>query len=340
MVETFQSSQLLLISAALITACLSKLANPDTRPRTVHGARVSPPTLVLRDSRPVAIGLALSEGALGVALLVTPHPSVRVLTIMGFASATWVVSELRTLRPEDGCGCFGALSAGRIGRRCVVRTALFTGAAIIALGVPHTGIDALRASLGWGGVVLAVEILMFVALSPEADGLLGRLRSSTPCEVRTAPLSETFHALWASDAWREHKDHIVGREPIDVWRELCWRLLAYRGRVAGRDAEIVFAVSMEERHPVVRSAVLADHDRGGSAGAPDAERTRTSRPQRPAEGISSAAGDEHDRTGEGSRDRVPCGGRDEATDPDGDGGEDATGRDSGPSDLAVVPVRT
>lgn len=338
MVEAFQSSQLLLISVALITACLSKLANPGTRPRTVHGATASPPALVVRDSRPVAIGLALSEGALGVALLVTPHPSVRILTIMGFASATWVVSELRTHRPDEGCGCFGALSVGRIGMRCVLRTALFTGAAITALGVPHTGIDALRASLGWGGVVLAAEILMFIALSPETDGLLGRLRSSTPCELRTAPLSETYHVLWASDAWREHEDHVVSREPIDVWRELCWRLLAYRGRVADRDVEIVFAVSLEERRPVVRSAVLADHDRTGSAGGLDAKSTLS--PRTSAEGISSTAGGEHDRTGEGSRDLVPHGGRDEATDPDGDGGEDATGQDTGPSDLAVVPVRT
>ncbi|GAA2109049.1 MauE/DoxX family redox-associated membrane protein [Actinomadura alba] len=328
MVEAFQSSQLLLISAALITACLSKLANPGTRPRTIHGVTASPPVLAVRDSRPIAVGLALTEGALGVALLVTPHPSVRVVTIMGFASATWVVSELRTHRPEDGCGCFGALSAGRIGMRCVVRTALFTGAAIIALGVPYTGIDVLRASLGWGGVVLAAEILMFVALSPEADGLLGRLRSSAPCELRTAPLSETYRMLRASDAWREHENLLAGREPVDVWRELCWRFVAYEGRVAGREVEIVFAVSMEERHPVVRGAVLANPDRDGSAGATVAGST-----------LSSAAGGEHDRTGEGCQGRVPRGSGDEEPGPDGDGGEGDTGEDTGLSRLAVAPVR-
>jgi hypothetical protein len=264
-IETFQGTQLLLVSAALITACLSKLASPDSRPRTVYGDTAPTPAFVVRDSRAMAVGLALSEGALGVALLVTSHPSVRVVTIMGFTSATWVVSELRTHRPEDGCGCFGALSAGRIGLRCVTRTALFTAAAIVTLSVPHTGIDVLRASLGWGGVMLVAEILIFIALSPEINVLLSRLRSPVPCELRTAPLSDTHDVLQASNAWQEHEDLLVSRTPIDVWRELCWRLLAYQGRVAGQEVEIVFAVSMNERHPIVLSAILGTTDPEGSA---------------------------------------------------------------------------
>ncbi|MBC6457107.1 MauE/DoxX family redox-associated membrane protein [Actinomadura sp. HBU206391] len=336
MIEALQHSQLLLVSAALITACLTKLANPDLRTPVAYGDPAPSPAFVVRDSRPMAIGLALSEGALGVALLVTPHPSVRVLTVLGFASATWVVSELRTYRPEDGCGCFGALSAGRIGIRCVARTALFTAAAIVALGVPHTGIDVLRTSLGWVGIMLTAEILLFIAVSPEADVLLDRLRSRVPCELRTAPLSETYDILRASTAWREHEDLLVSRTPVDVWRELCWRLFAYQGRVAGQDVEIVFAVSMEEHHPAVRSAILEGV--GSEISAPAAE--QTSAAGRPIAPSSTAADQQDDTAGKGLQGHVPHGGGDGDTDPGGDGGRADAGGDTGPGSVPAVPAGT
>lgn len=264
MIEAFQLSQVPLLSAALITACLSKLGITMSPARTGHRGAVSrPPTVLsLHDSRPVTVGLALAEGALGVALLVTAHPSVRLMTITVFASATWVVGELRTRRPDGGCGCFGALSTTRVDIRSVVRAALFTAAAIVALSAPGTGLDGLREGMGLVGVILAVEITVFAALSPEIGVLITRLRSPLPCELRTGSLAETYDALHASDAWRHHKSILAGTGPTDVWRELCWRFLVYPGRVNGQDVDVVFAVSMREHHPVVRSAVIASADTG------------------------------------------------------------------------------
>lgn len=265
MVQTFQGTQVLLLSVVLITSCLSKLTIREPLAPREHdavghdavGHNAAGLAVTLRDNRTLAVGLAVAEGALGVALLVTSHPSVRVVTVLGFASATWVVGELRAKRPEGGCGCFGSLSTSRVGFRGLLRVALFTGAAIITLGVDHTGLDVLRAGLGWAGLVLAVEVTVFLALSPELGVLLTHCRRATvPCELRTGTLSETFARLHTSAAWRRHEAELTAGDPMDVWRELCWRFLAYPARVDGREVEIVFAVSMDERHPVVRSAVV------------------------------------------------------------------------------------
>jgi hypothetical protein len=255
-IEVFAGSQVLVLSGVLIAACLSKLAIRESFAAADPEGPGGSTAVALRDSRPLTVGLALAEGALGVALLVTAHPSVRLAAIMGFASATWVVSELRTHRPEGGCGCFGALSTHRVGARAVVRAALFTGAATATLGFPGTGLDAFREKTILMGIMLLAEVVLIVALSPEIDVLLGRLRTPVPCELRTASLSETHDALRAHHLWREHQDMLTSTTPIDVWRELCWRLLAYPGRLNGEEVEIVFAVSLEERRPVVRTAVL------------------------------------------------------------------------------------
>jgi hypothetical protein len=149
-----------------------------------------------------------------------------------------------------------------------VRAGLFTGSAVITLRVPHTGLDVLRSGLGWAGLVLVVEVTVFLALSPEIGVLLTHYRRATvPCELRTSALSETFARLHASAAWRRHEAELTGGGPMDVWRELCWRLLVYPARIDGREMEVVFAVSMDERHPAVRSAVVDPEE------APDPVRT-------------------------------------------------------------------
>jgi hypothetical protein len=44
--------------------------------------------------------------------------------------------------------------------------------------------------------------------------------------------------------------------PIDVWRELCWRYVVYPCRLDGEHAEVVFAVHLRRRRPLVQAAVL------------------------------------------------------------------------------------
>ncbi|WP_141579512.1 MauE/DoxX family redox-associated membrane protein [Actinomadura sp. WMMA1423] len=264
MVTAIQNTQVLLLAAVLLAACLAKLTVREgaaEAPDHVHGvpvpaghARLS----ALRRSRGMTVGLGIGEGLLGLALLVTSHLSVRLATTVAFAAATWVVGELRVHRPDAGCGCFGALSAKKVDRRSVLRAVLFTCAAVVSLGAPHAGVDVLRDGPAQVGLLFAVELALFVALSPELAVLAGRhRRAGVPCERRRSPMPETYERLYRSPEWAEHENAIGSAEPLDVWREGCWRFVAFPGRMSEREVEIVFAVSTSERDRAVRSAVVA-----------------------------------------------------------------------------------
>jgi hypothetical protein len=72
----------------------------------------------------------------------------------------------------------------------------------------------------------------------------------------TSP-DQTIAALERSKQFRRHTALLTRRQPLDVWRELCWRYVAYPSRYDGRDAELVFAVYLQQRRPAVL-AVLVD----------------------------------------------------------------------------------
>jgi hypothetical protein len=252
MLDVLRETQLPLLASVLIAAGVSKLLLLGPEPPA--DARALD---ILRHHRGLTVVVALAESGLGIALLATPHPFVRVATSIWFTSATWIVWELRARRPEAGCGCFGGLSTTRVGIRPVVRCVLLTGAALATAGVLVSGAEVLRMSLGWHGVTLAVEVAVLAALSPEIGAFLTRQRPHVPCELRTSPLSRTYATLHASGAWRKYTPVITRSEPVQVWRELCWRFLVYAGRSDGQDVEVVFAVSLEEvRHPDIRAAIL------------------------------------------------------------------------------------
>jgi uncharacterized membrane protein len=252
MLNMLRETQLLLLAGVLLAAGMSKLVlrgpNP---PRGAHALEI------LRHHRGLTVAVALVEWGLGVALLVTPHPSVRIATSIWFAVATWVVVEMRTRRPEAGCGCFGELSTSRVGIRTVARSVLLTAAAITTMGTAVEGAAVLRLNPGWSVVTLALEVAVLAALSPEIGVFLARRRVHVPCELRTVPLRETYAALHASGAWKEYLPVITGAKPVQVWRELCWRFVVYAGRSDGQEVEVVFAVSLEgARHPAIRVAIL------------------------------------------------------------------------------------
>ena len=277
MLDDIQNTQVLLLATVLLAACLAKLlvhpspAAAAAAVERVHGVplpdRVRRAT-ALRQSRRLSVGVGLTEGTLALALLVTSHMSVRVATTVAFATATWVVGELRVHRPDAGCGCFGGLSAERVRRRSVVRATLFTAAAILALGAPHAGVEVLREGPEQVAPVFTVELALFAALSPELAALvrrrgrLGRRRPVTPCERRRSPLAETYARLHRSAAWAEAENSVASAVPVDVWREGCWRFVVFPARVDGRDTEIVFAVSTAERSRTVRAAPVPPPDPG------------------------------------------------------------------------------
>jgi Methylamine utilisation protein MauE len=255
--------QIPVLAALLLGSCAAKAR----RAVSMHSIEAGiSPTAVFPHGlrRPMAIALCASELFLGVGLVVTagrigaglPATAVRCATALLFATAVGVLHELRGRQPTAGCGCFGELSDTPTGWRTMARSALLCAAAVATVGVPplHKPVSAGQAIVVL--TVAAAEFAVLAALSPEIGEIMVRLGYSEPCEVRRLPVPRTLAALRASAPWRRYRHYLVSTEPIDVWREGCWRYVVFPGILASRRVEVVFAVYLKPRRAPVRAGVL------------------------------------------------------------------------------------
>jgi len=214
--------------------------------------------------RPVAVVTCTAEFACGIALIVTAGwlgrgelaNAVRLATSLLFLVATCALIELRTSRPDTGCGCFGDLSSSPVSGRTLARSAFLAAAALATIGLPPLRAPQPAADTARLLEIAAVELVVIAALSPELGEALVRLGYSEPCELRRLPTVRTLAALRRSSQWRRRAGLITEEVPTDMWRELCWRYVVFPARVGDRDAEIVFAVNLRPHRPVVNAALV------------------------------------------------------------------------------------
>jgi hypothetical protein len=255
-------AQIPLLAAMLLGGCAAKFAR-GIRRRSID-AGLGPTALFPLRLRPLAAGtLSAIELGLGIGLIVTAGMispaaagAVRLGTCLLFVVATFALIELRSIRPDIGCGCFGEFSSTPITGRTLTRSILLAAAALGAVFVtpiqPRITSDHVERVL----IFLAIELAIIAALSPEVRELLVRIGYSAPCELRMPSPEHTLSALRRSSQWRRHLALLAADEPRDVWRELCWRYLSFPSRYNGRDADLVFAVYLQNRRPVVLSALV------------------------------------------------------------------------------------
>jgi hypothetical protein len=214
--------------------------------------------------RPIMIAMCVVEFGLGLALVATagrvgvglPATATRSCAALFFLIATGTLYEARQHRPEAGCGCFGELSVTPIGLRTIARAGVFCVAAAGALGAPPLRMPSSGTHAWvWLGV-LAIELALVAALSPEIGVILVRLGYTEPCELRRLPVGRTLTALRVSPLWRRYTGQLTADAPTDVWREGCWRFVVFPGFVHGRPVDVVFAVYLQGRRPPIRAAVL------------------------------------------------------------------------------------
>jgi hypothetical protein len=255
--------QIVLLVALLIGGCAAK-AKRSISERSIE-AGLSPTVMFpLRLRRPIAIAMCTGELLLGVGLLVTagrfgagvPATTVRSVAALLFAIAVGALHELRTRRPEAGCGCFGDLSDTPVSWRTLARSALLCTAAISTIGAPPLRMPVSTDQAALLLAVGAAEFAALAALSPEVGEIMIRLGYSEPCEVRRLPVARTLSVLRANSQWRRYRKYITAMEPSDVWREGCWRYIVYPGVVAERSVDVVFAVYLKHRRPPVRAAIV------------------------------------------------------------------------------------
>jgi len=263
MLAVAREVQVPLLAVLLISGCAAK-ARRAIGARSID-AGIGPTAMFpvpLR--RPAAMAICASEFGLGIGLLVTagrvgagwPADAVRGAAALLFGTAVAALQELRTRRPDAGCGCFGDLSGTPVNWRTITRAALLGAAAVASIGAPPLH---LASSSGQAAVALAlvlVELALLAALSPEIAQLMVRLGHAEPCEVRRVPVARTLATLRASGPWRHYRPHLISATPTDVWREGCWRFAAYPGVLASRRVEVVFAVYLTGRRAPVRAGVL------------------------------------------------------------------------------------
>jgi hypothetical protein len=262
MLDAIREVQIPLLAGMLLSACVGKV-----RHLARDGAaadRFGPTALFPMSMQiPLALALCVAELILGFGLIVTAGgfggsaaTCFRIATCLLFVVSSCALIELRATRPGVGCGCFGDLSRTPVSSRTLTRSALFAVAALATVEMPPIK---LPRTVGSGlelAAILCLELVVIGALSPEVGEGLIRLGYSEPCELRDIPAARTLAALRRSKQWRRLRSLVTADAPSDVWRELCWRYVVYQGSYSGRPADIVFAVYLQHRRPLIHAALV------------------------------------------------------------------------------------
>jgi hypothetical protein len=295
--QVIRGVQIPLVAVMLLVACLTKVR--QVRRSGGVDSRFGPTALFPVSMRkPVAVALCAVEAVLGLGLIVTacgtaPTGGFVTATIVRlgagllFLIATSTLIELRTVRPDVGCGCFGDFSTTPVGGRTIARSAFLAAAILSTIGLrtltaPNPGVADLEVL-----AIVCAELLLIAALSPEVGAGLIRLGYSEPCELRHVPSARTLTALRHSKQWRRYSGMITSDDPADIWRELCWRYVVYPSSYEGRAADLVFAVFLQYRRPIVQTA-LVDSMTGLSLPLPTTRAAARLRTSRPADAVAAA----------------------------------------------------
>jgi hypothetical protein len=254
--------QIPVLASMLLIGCGAKLVRV-LRMGSAGGGLGPTALFPLRARRPLALLMCGLEFGFGAGLIITAGTigrgaaafSVRLGTGLLFGVGICALIELRTSRPDVGCGCFGDFSAAPVSDRTLARSGLLAAAAFGTIGLPPLELPRPGSAALFLGL-FAAEIAVLAALSPElAEGLV-LLGYSEPCELRTLPVERTLTALRRSAQWRKHAGLITADLPVDTWREMCWRYLVFPSRAGERETELVFAVYQRQRRPAVLAALV------------------------------------------------------------------------------------
>lgn len=266
MLTALREVQIPLLAAMLLGACVAKAwrelssrsDTADTGPTGLFPVRLRRPVMVVVFVTELSLGLGLvgTAGRIGGVAPNVTATIVRTGTALFFLIAVGTLNEVRQRRPDSGCGCFGELSDTPIGLRTIARSGLLCASAIATIGLSPLRMPSSSAEAELWLATLAFELALLAFLSPELGEILVRLGYSEPCELRRLPVGRTMAALRASSQWRKYASQVSTADPADVWREGCWRFVVYPGVVRGHRVDIIFAVYLQARRPVIRAAVL------------------------------------------------------------------------------------
>jgi len=257
------SLQPAVIGAVLVWAAGVKLLS---RHAPAAAARSALPRLVGSGrALPVYRGVAVVELVLGAALLLPP--ALRVEAVAAVAVTAGFLAYLGYARltvPEASCGCMSARRAP-VGVRSFARAAALLLASTAAVVDPAAWLEALAAQPVNAIAVIAAELAMVAALSPECDAYwllpLRRLRVRLTHPLAGAsdevPLAATVQQLHRSGVYRQIA-RLLSSDVREHWDEGEWRIVCYAARFRGEDVTAVFAVPRLRDAPGAVRAALVD----------------------------------------------------------------------------------
>ncbi len=263
MLTLFGDLQIPFLAAMLLSGCFTKAVRV-LKARSVTAGMGPTALFPLRLRTPAGIAMCATEFGLGMGLIATcseygrgtPATLFRLGGGLLFLVAAFALIELRSVRPDVGCGCFGEFSQTPVTGRTIIRSVLLAACSLSIIKLHPIQLPVSTDHVAVVLLLFAAELGIFALLSPEVHDLLVRIGYSAPCELRVVSPEQSIAALHRSSQWRKHSKLIAADEPSDVWRELCWRYIAYASKHAGREAELVFAVRLEARRPVILSALV------------------------------------------------------------------------------------
>jgi hypothetical protein len=131
LITAVQEVQIPILSAMLLGGCAAKVLRA-VRLGSIDAGLGPTALFPLRLRRPLAVLVYAIECGLGIGLIVTagdagrgePADAVRLGTGLLFLVAVCALLELRSSRPDVGCGCFGDFSTAPVSWRTLARSVL------------------------------------------------------------------------------------------------------------------------------------------------------------------------------------------------------------------------
>ncbi|MEV0715126.1 MauE/DoxX family redox-associated membrane protein [Asanoa sp. NPDC050611] len=264
MLATIAALQAPLVGVVLVWAARFKLFS---RHAAASARRSALARLVGADrALPAYRLLGGAELLIGALLILPPVARLEGLAATGLSVGfLGYLAYAKRVAPDAPCGCLGAAPVPVAGRS-IARAAVLVPASVLATW----------AGTGWwaeltapGALLLAAELALVVALSPELDHRwLLPLRQvwvnlSHPLRGGSGvPLLRSVQQLQQSGVYRR-VGGLISSDVREHWDEDEWRMICYAARYQGRPATAVFAVPLRDWAPESVRVALVD-DRAGA----------------------------------------------------------------------------
>jgi len=171
----------------------------------------------------------------------------------------YLVFAMRTA-PDRPCGCMAGREVS-ISWRSIARAGLVLTFCLVGLKAQDFWLITITTNPSYL-VVIFLEALLFVRLSPELDWTWnseraesGQSHTASDCATAPVPLSDSLQQLRSSTVFQSLSKFLKS-DLTDHWREGCWRYLCFEAEYKGHRGTAIFAVPILGESDRVRASIV------------------------------------------------------------------------------------